>query len=86
MLPGVPLLRVFDLYTLLFKAALTMTSSDVKGPSVFQHPGQVVSETAKGPAAQMATIQDDDERLLAQIGYEQVGSLRWISKWWVLTK
>lgn len=54
-----------------------MSSSDEKRPSVSQRSEQPVT-TASGKveertANQMATMHDDDERLLAQIGYEQVG-------------
>lgn len=51
-----------------------MLSSDEKPPSVSPRPERQVTGTAKGQPAAMATMHDDDERLLAQIGYEQVGS------------
>lgn len=53
-----------------------MSSSDEKRPSV--SPSQEQPAIASGKVVQrtahpMATMHDDDERLLAQIGYEQVG-------------
>lgn len=54
-----------------------MQSSDEKRPSV-SPPSEQPATPASGKveqqtAHQMATMHDDDERLLAQIGYEQVG-------------
>jgi len=55
-----------------------MSSTDIKGPFVVSNPIQT-SATSKPskqqPGAGMATIHDDDERLLAEIGYEQVSSI-----------
>lgn len=52
-----------------------MASTDVKAPIAVQNPVQhsATSKTPKRSGAAMATIEDDDERLLAEIGYEQVG-------------
>jgi hypothetical protein len=38
-------------------------------------PSNDSKDTRKSPVKPMATINDDDERLLAQIGYKQVSSL-----------
>lgn len=54
-----------------------MPSIDEKRPRVSSHPGHPPLGTAKQQAGEMATMHDDDERLLAQIGYEQVASISW---------
>lgn len=46
-------------------------SLDVKTPTSKEHPGEAKSP-GKETGVRMATIEDDDERLLAEIGYEQV--------------
>lgn len=51
-----------------------MASSDVKSPIASAQSLSSGSATGKQAVSRMATIQDDDERLLAQIGYEQVRS------------
>lgn len=54
-----------------------MPSSDEKRPTV-SPPSEQPATPASGKVEErsahpMATMHDDDERLLAQIGYEQVG-------------
>lgn len=49
-----------------------MSSSDKKRTSSEQ-PATATGKVERQNAGQMATMHDDDERLLAQIGYEQVG-------------
>jgi hypothetical protein len=49
-----------------------MASTDIKTPSPFHPPDSSTFRAQKEGGSPMATIADDDERLLAQIGYEQV--------------
>jgi hypothetical protein len=47
-------------------------STDVKSPSLGDSRGSTKDSKGDKKGAPMATIHDDDERLLAEIGYEQV--------------
>ena len=55
-----------------FKGTSTATSLPVQGKEQSKKAAEAASADLSSSAARMATIQDDDERLLAQIGYKQV--------------
>lgn len=47
-------------------------ASEEKTPVVITYPNQAIGGSLQRRLRGMATIEDDDERLLAQIGYKQV--------------
>jgi hypothetical protein len=57
---------------------LTMASTDEKSAYVTESPAPAKQENERRRAG-MATIEDDDERLLAQIGYTQVRDISKLS-------
>jgi len=54
------------------KGTPTATSLPAQGKEKSKKAAEAASAGRSNSAARMATIQDDDERLLAQIGYKQV--------------